>query len=468
MIARSMLRTTAGRLVIAVALCAALISGCDRPQERPGMAFELPADADNGPTARNIILMISDGYGFYHHEAARMYQQGAEGTGVYEQFPIKLAMSTFAAGGEYDPEKAWETFDWVKHGATDSAAAATAMAAGVKTYPGAIGVDVEKKPVTNVVERAEQTGRSTGVVTSVQLSHATPAGFVAHNENRGHYEQIATEMIRDSAVDVLMGAGHPEYDNNARRLEDGGNYKYVGGPETWQSLRAKTAGADADGDGEADPWTLITSLEEFEALATAETPARVIGIPRVATTLQQRRAFDPEKTAPFETELNEGVPTLEQMARGALNVLDEDPDGFFLMVEGGAVDWASHANQGGRMIEEQVDFNRSVEAVIEWVESNSSWDDTLLIVTADHECGYLTGPGSDPQWHAPVCHGEGVMPEVEWHSGGHTNSLVPLFARGAVAESLQSHARGEDPVWGTYTDNIDLARILFSALGSPQ
>jgi alkaline phosphatase len=120
------------------------------------------------------------------------------------------------------------------------------------------------------------------------------------------------------------------------------------------------------------------------------------------------------------------------------------------------------------MIEEQVDFDRSVEAVIEWVESNSSWDDTLLIVTADHECGYLTGPGSDPQWHAPVGRGQGMMPEVEWHSAGHTNSLVSLIARGAVAESLQSHVRGEDPVWGAYTDNTDLTRVLFSALGPPQ
>ncbi len=82
------------------------------------------------------------------------------------------------------------------------------------------------------------------------------------------------------------------------------------------------------------------------------------------------------------------------MTKAALNVLDDDPNGFFIMIEGGAVDWAAHANQSGRLIEEMNDFNKSIEAVIRWIDTNSNWNETLVIITADHETGHLTGPGS--------------------------------------------------------------------------
>ncbi len=79
---------------------------------------------------------------------------------------------------------------------------------------------------------------------------------------------------------------------------------------------------------------------------------------------------------PYAEPLIDSVPTLEEMTRAALNIVDNDPDGFVLMVEGGAVDWAAHANHSGRVIEEEIDFNHSVEAVVEWVEKNSNWGET--------------------------------------------------------------------------------------------
>ena len=195
----------------------------------------------------------------------------------------------------------------------------------------------------------------------------------------------------------------------------------------------------------------------------------MIGVARVATTLQQGRAAaadvdDAAVEAPFTAPLNEGVPTLAEMTRGALNVLGADPDGLLLMIEGGAVDWAAHANQCGRMIEEQIDFNRAVEAVVAWVEANSTWEETLLVVTADHETGFLNGPGADDEWcPLPSCEA-GTAPAVRWHSGGHTNSLVPFFARGAGAERFIARATGDDPVRGRYLDNTDLAAVLFDAM----
>jgi alkaline phosphatase len=154
------------------------------------------------------------------------------------------------------------------------------------------------------------------------------------------------------------------------------------------------------------------------------------------------------------------------MTVAALNVLDDDPDGLFLMVEGGAVDWASHANQSGRMIEEQIDFDNAVQAVDDWVRANSNWGETLLIVTGDHECGYLTGPGSDPTWEPIVNNGVGVLPGMEWHSGDHTNSLIVLSAKGDAARLLRPLADESDPMHGRYVDNTEIAQVVFEALGT--
>jgi alkaline phosphatase len=414
---------------------------------------------------KNVIVMIADGAGYNHVEAAGVYQFGKAGELPYEKFPVICGMSTYMAGGSYDTLAAWETFDHVNNGATDSAAAATAMSTGVKTYKGAIGVDADKLPLENVVEKFESLGKATGVVTSVEFSHATPAGFVAHNVARGNYAQIANEMIYKSACEVIFGCGAPDYDDSGQPVK--GDYKYVGGPNTWADIYDDDSveGSDADGDGNADAWTVIRSRKEFKALAAGQTPKRVLGIPCVHKTLQQARAGN-SKAMPYTEALTKSVPTLAEMSSAAINVLDNDPDGFFLMIEGGAVDWASHANQSGRMIEEQIDFNKAVEAVIAWIEESSSWDQTLLIVTADHETGYLTGPNSGaldsgPVWNRLTNLGAEEQPLVQWNSGKHTNSLVPFYAKGKGSEQFRQNFK-IDPKRGSYIDNTDIAKIISS------
>jgi len=408
---------------------------------------------------RNVIIMISDGCGYNQILSADYYDKGASGTQVYEAFPIKCAMSTYPSGGTYDPYSAWHDFNYVRSGFTDSAAAATAMSTGTKTYDGAIGVGTDKNSLRHISEIAETLGKSTGVVTTVEMSHGTPAGFSAHNTSRENYSEIAKEMITESGLDVIMGAGNPSFDNNGSRLPQPGDYKYVGGQTTWQGLiNGSLKVADSDGDGAADPWKLIQGKSEFEALQRGATPERVIGIPQVYATLQQARSGD-TGTA-YAAPLNSNVPSLAVMARGALNVLDNNNKGFFLMIEGGAVDWAGHSNQTGRMIEEEMDFNRAVEAVNQWVAANSSWDETLLIVTSDHEAGYLAGPGSDPAWTAVANNGKGIMPSVKWNSTQHTNSLVPVFAKGANSNLLLQYADGSDPVRGRYIDNTELFKCM--------
>jgi alkaline phosphatase len=425
------------------------------------------------PPAKNIIVMVGDGWGFNHVQAASYYEHGRDSRQIFNRFPFRYALSTYPAyyvgdycfGRGYDPQAAWDDFDYVKDCYTDSAAAATAISTGIKTYNGAVGVGMRYERLKHAIELAEELGRATGVVSSVQLSHATPAGFVAHNRSRANYAQIAQEMIHDSAVDVIMGCGHPWFDANGRPRSRPNSFRYVGGDSTWDALEAGTAGGDADGDGEDDPWTLIQERSEFLALSTGSTPRRVIGIPQVYKTLQQERSGD-RHAAPFVVPLTQTVPTLAEMSEAALNVLDDDPDGMFLMIEGGAIDWASHGNQSGRMIEEMLDFERAVEAVVDWVRENSNWGETLLMVTGDHETGYLNGPYSSPGWAPVENNGAGSMPGMGWYSSSHTNSLVVLAAKGDAARLLHDYADGTDPVRGPYVDNTELGLVLLRAMAA--
>jgi alkaline phosphatase len=349
------------------------------------------------------------------------------------------------------------------------------MSTGHKTYSGAIGMDDNQGPLYHAAQEAEKRGKSTGVVSSVQWSHATPAAFVAHNVARGNYAQIAQEMINDSATDVIMGAGSPLFNNSGESVTPT-QYKYVGGMGTWDALVAGTAGGDADNDGIADPWTLIQEKAQFEALTEGDTPPRVCGTAQVASTLQQSRASNSPGYGTSGREdvdvvpFNSNVPSLETMTKGALNVLDNDPDGLFLMVEGGAVDWAGHANQPGRVIEEQRDFNAAVDAVVAWINRNSNWGETLLIVTGDHETGYLWGPGTGANadgtgnWMPIVNNGAGNMPGMQFNSGSHTNQLIPFFAKGSAARHLRDCATGNDSVRGAYLDNTDVAKVIFETM----
>jgi alkaline phosphatase len=432
---------------------------------------EKPEKCRKRELAKNLIVLISDGCGYNHVDAASLYQYGMTGVQVYEQFPVRVGMSTYSYYWDYDPRLAWEDFDYVNLSPTDSASAATAMSTGVKTYDAAIGVDVDQKPLTHFMQVAEKLGKSTGVVTSVQFSHATPAGFVAHNASRNEYAAIAKEMIYSSAVDVIMGCGAPDHDDSG--LPATKDAKYVGGPDTWKDLTDDFAvqGADANGDGTVnsrDKWSVIRSRQQFRQMARGRTPTRVIGIPYVNTTLQQNRGGD-GGAAPYVVPLTRTVPTLAEMTAAALNVLDNDCDGFCLMVEGGAVDWASHANQSGRVIEEEIDFNTAVDVVLDWVRANSNWGETIVLVTGDHECGYLTGPGSgslaDPMWQPLVNYGPGIQPGMEWHSTNHTNSLIPFFAKGAAARLFRWAAVGDDPVRGAYLDNTAIGTLCFEILG---
>jgi alkaline phosphatase len=392
---------------------------------------------------RNIILIIVDGGGFNHIDAIDYYSNGKKGSRLFKKFPVKLAVTTYSTGGSYEPQKAAEDFNYVKTGfVTDSAAAATALATGIKTSNGSIGVDIQGNKLENIIERCEKLGMSTGVVTTVPISHATPAGFVAHQKSRSSYEEIAEEMIDKSALEVIFGCGNPLFDDDGKKLDEPDEFKYIG-RQIWNSLITNSNGK----------WTLIQSRQEFLNLAQGKTPKRVIGVAQTASTLQEKRSG--KSIVPFDVPLNQNVPNLSEMTKAALNVLDDDPDGFFVMIEAGAVDWASHDNDSARMIEEMVDFDDAADAVVSWVKTKSDWENTLVIITADHQTGYLTDVSNT---------GKGNLPQMEWNSGSHTNSPVFLFANGQGSQIFAKRVKGKDPVYGPYIDNTDIPKVIFSLL----
>jgi alkaline phosphatase len=171
--------------------------------------------------------MISDGMGFNTVKATEYY---VGGKAVYEDFDVKLGVQTNSANNPagYNPKSMWSDFGWCMKGATDSSSAASAIYTGVKINNDELNWSTDGRPLKTFFEMAAEAGWSTGAVSSVEFSHATPAAVLAHNISRDKFPEIAYEMIYKSGLDVIMGAGHPDYDKNG--LPTGAKeYKYVGG-----------------------------------------------------------------------------------------------------------------------------------------------------------------------------------------------------------------------------------------------
>lgn len=440
---------------------------------------------------KNIIIFVSDGMGFNHLTATNYYHYGQANAQIFEQRDWeRFALATYSSvisvkNGDtlystgYNPRLASQDADYLMQDYTDSGAGATSLSTGVKSYNGTIGIGLKGDTLIHMSQAAKALGKAIGVVSSVPLSHATPAGFLAHNEHRNNYAQIAQYMFFNTRADVIMAPGNPDFNDNGQKEEK--DPRYVGGRKVWDMLKANDGSIvfetedgtfhvqDANGDGTPDPWTLIQTREEFQQLANGPTPARVLGVPQVYATLQQGRTQTQGHEIPFATSFSENVASLEEMTRAAINVLNQNKNGFFVMVEGGAVDWASHDNHSARMIEEQTDFNKAVMAAVEWVEKYSSWEETLIIVTADHECGYLTGPGEPNPIYGPVVNnGKGNLPGMQWNYGNHTNVLVPFFAKGPGAAYFNLMARENDPIYGPFIQNTDIASLVFLLWGKPE
>lgn len=402
--------------------------------------------ATGAGAARNVILMVGDGMGPDTVAAAGAYRYGAahQRFGGRERLALEtLAVHRYVTTGSTDGrgyDFGWDggRRDYVQAGATDSAAAATAMATGVKTYNAAIGVDRRRQPLRTILETAAARGLRTGLVTSVPFCHATPAAFAAHNENRNHYQAIAHDMLFAVCPDVVMGGGSPvRPGDNTLHLE------YLAAAD-WEALAAGRT-----------PYRVLRSRAEFLGLVENPGHGKVLGL-FPGDALRRRgaagTAADPQQ------------PTLADMTRSALAVL-ANPKGFFLMVEGGAIDHANHANQLDESVGETLGFDEAVQTVLAWIAAHGGWADNQLVITADHDTGYLREV-------APAA--AGSLPAVQWGLtgawGGHTNRLVDLYAQGPASAALDAFTlRTVDCERGpvAVVDNTAVYFLLEAALPAP-
>lgn len=312
---------------------------------------------------KNVILLIGDGMGVTQITA-----------GLYAN-NNKLSLEKFKILGLHKTYPVHED-----NLITDSAAGATALSCGKKTYNGAIGVDKDKKPLKTILEMAEDRKLATGLVSTSSITHATPASFIAHQEKRTMMQEIALDFL-NTEIDFFLGGGKDYFQNrdDKRNLSEELKKKnYYVSDFIQEELTA----------------VKIPEGKNFAYFTANKEPL----------TAEQDRDY-----LPYATEM-------------AINYLDKKTkNGFFLMVEGSQIDWGGHANNSDYIVSEMLDFDKAVANALAFAEKDGN---TLVIVTADHETGgysILKGSTKDSLVTA-------------FTTDYHTADLIPVFAFGPGAE----------------------------------
>ena len=364
-------------------------------------------DGDGRRVAKveNVILFVGDGLGIGARDAGRLAAKGLDRELVMDSLPVTGMARTHSV----DPE----TF------VTDSAAAGTSLAAGVKTFNGAIGVDADGERVRTLLERAERAGMSTGLVTTAQVTDATPAAFGSHVQDRAEQSEIARQMIENAGVDVILGGGE--------------DYWYpAGSPGAYPDAPAE----DPTEGSRSDKGNLVERAEQLgyayvsdAAGLQAANGRKLLGLFANQEMFQQRgetagAVYDP-------------VVPLRTMARKAVSILSKDKDGFFLLVEEEAIDEMAHRNNAPLMMKGVRQLDRAVKVGKRFATRD---DATLVAVTADHETGGAAVEQPDPADEtgtAPstedgpfTVRGSSYQFFVDWTTGQHTDADVPVMATG--------------------------------------
>ncbi|WP_432451868.1 MULTISPECIES: alkaline phosphatase [unclassified Agarivorans] len=316
---------------------------------------------------KNVILMIGDGMGpqqvglleLYANNAPHSIYRG-ETTALY-----KLAQEGVIGSSLTNPEEAI---------VVDSACSATMLATGVYTASEVIGINSNGDHVETVLEKAKRMGKATGLVSDTRLTHATPAAFAAHEPHRSLENEIASDMLATGA-DVMLSGGIRHW--IPKSTNDKG--------ETYKALELLTQGDVKLKSKRKDERNLLNeaqtqgySLAFNKNMLANASGDKLLGLFSYSG-MNDGIAYSHTKNDPKRTQ-----PTLKEMTDKALEVLAKDQDGFFLMVEGGQIDWAGHSNDAGTMLHEMIKFDEAVNSVYEWAKGR---EDTLIIVTADHETG---------------------------------------------------------------------------------
>ena len=240
---------------------------------------------------------------------------------------------------------------------TDSAGAGTAGATGVRAYNGAIGLDKDKKPVNSVAQRAKNSGKQVGVATSVSVDHATPAAFYAHQPRRNYYYEIATDLLK-SNFDFFAGGGFMK-------------------PSTTVDKKEAT-----------NIFTMFDESGYSVAYGYADYNGKKADAKKMI--LIQQEGKDPS-CLPYAIDRNDDDLTLQQITEAAVDFLYKGKgksNGFFLMVEGGKIDWTAHNNDAATVFHEIIDFDEAIQVAYQFYLKHPK--ETLIVVTADHETGGLS------------------------------------------------------------------------------
>lgn len=299
-------------------------------------------------TPKYVFYFIGDGMGQPQVEMARRYY----GKLNMDQLPVRGSLRTSN----------------VFFGITDSAAAGTALACGVKTINGRLGLDAEGKPVRSVAVDAKQAGKKVAILTTVGINNATPAAFYAHVMKRSESRKIL-EQYPAAGFDILAGYGVDGMKHDAKLTD------FV----TGASYRKDNTTAAATGSAESLEKYGIRVIHknenEFFNMKTLKNPVVVY--------------FN------FKYEITRGkskVRPLSAYVKKSIELLKDHPQGFFMMAEGGAIDKACHINDGAAMLLELREFDRAIGKALEFYRKHP--DDTLIIVTADHHTGGLSFYGN--------------------------------------------------------------------------
>ena len=304
--------------------------------------------------AKYVFYFIGDGMGVNQVQGTELYRGELEGkiglTPIwFTQFPYATTATTFSA----------------TNGVTDSAAAGTALATGNKTQNGTIGMKQDlQTEVSSVAVWAKNKGCRVGVTTSVSVDHATPAAFYAHDPSRGSYYKIGTDLYK-AGFDFYAGSDF--IDPNNKDNKDGNS-------ENLYTMAEKNG------------YTIARGYKDY--LKKCKKADKMI-------LFQSEKASEKDRTAiPYAIDRTKDDLTLADITRSAINFLSKDlSKGFFLMVEGGKIDWACHSNDAATAFHEVADMDEAVKVAYEFYSQHP--DETLIVVTADHETGgFVLGTGA--------------------------------------------------------------------------
>ncbi len=319
------------------------------------------------PQVKNVIMMIGDGMGPQQMGLLESYAQHASSS-IYKGQPTGLAKMINNGTLGLSLHNPAHTL------VADSACSASQLATGVPSLSEAVGLDLDGNPVETVLELAKAKGKATGLISDTRLTHATPAAFASHRYHRSLENQIAEDMLANQ-VDVMLSGGI-RYWIPKEANEKG---------DAYNALVKQTGGTVKIKSKRKDNKNLLNEAEEMgyslafnrEGLSKAEN-GKLLGL-FAYSGMQDGIEYSQTKNDPART-----MPSLKEMTEKALDILSQDEDGFFLMIEGGRIDWAGHDNDAGTMLHEMLKFDETVNYVYEWA---SKRNDTLVLVTADHETG---------------------------------------------------------------------------------